>query len=144
MSTADSGLRLDRITQLSQAGHLVGCRFYALQHPTTQCDAACLQAERLPPGNVAGIEIRTTTYSSPLDAHNAFVRTAEAGTADQQVTIEPGNTGVCYRTTLWTQDGGQDWACAFSRASTAIVVRTVVTNPTYDVVQIATALAAHF
>lgn len=34
----DVGYRLDRITVLVQAGITVGCRFYTLQHPNSECD----------------------------------------------------------------------------------------------------------
>jgi hypothetical protein len=143
-ASSDTGFRLDRITELIQAGEVVGCRFYALQNPTAQCDEACVRAENLPPGNVPGVEIRATKYSSSLNAHNAFVTTAKTGTDYQQVEIGTGNIGVCYRTTVWTQDGGRDWACAFSKGATEIVIRTSVTDPPLNVVQIANAIERHF
>ena len=138
------GYRLDRITTLVQAGRVVGCRFYALQHPTAQCDQSCVDHERLPPADVPGIEILATRYRTALDAHNAFVRTAESGIDVQQVHIASGNTGLCYRTTVWTADHGTDWACAFSRGATAVVIRTVVTDPAYTVAELARTVAPRF
>jgi hypothetical protein len=138
------GYRLDKVTTLVQATRVVGCRFYALQHPTSQCDQACVDHERLPPADVPGVEIVATRYRSPLDAHNAFVRTTEAGSDFQSVQIEPGNAGVCYRTTVWVEDNGTDWACAFSKGATAVVVRTVVTDPAFTVAELARAVAPRF
>jgi hypothetical protein len=140
VASNDSGMRLDRITEIIQAGRLVGCRFYALQHATLQCDEACLQGERLPPGDVPAIEIRLTEYASTVDAHNAFVKTGEAGTNDEQDEIVTGNTGLCYLTTLWKDDDGQDWACAFSKGSTAVVIRTVVNGSSLNVQAVAHAV----
>jgi hypothetical protein len=79
-----------------------------------------------------------------LNAHNAFVKTAQAGTDYEQVLIGKGNTGVCYRTTVWVQDDDKDWACAFSEGATSIVIRTAVTDPPLNVAQIANAVAGRF
>lgn len=144
VASEDVGYRLDRITVLIRSGRVVGCRFYALQHTTAQCDQACLDHERLPPADVPGIEIRATRYKTATDAHNAFVLAAEAGRDVQRATIESSNTGLCYRTTVWAHDNGTDWACAFSKGSTAIVIRTVVTAPAQDVVELAKVVSRRF
>lgn len=141
-AAADTGFRLDRMTVLVQRSAIVGCRFYPLQHQTAQCDQACVSAEKLPPGDVPGVEVRLYRYRTVVDAHNAFVRIAEAGTTLEQFEVRPGDIGLCYRTTVWTQDRGTDWACAFSTGSTAVVVRTVVTAPAANVLEIARAVAA--
>lgn len=140
-ASSDAGYRLDRLTVLVQDGATVGCRFYPLQHPTAECDQTCLSNENLPPGDVPGVEIRLYRYRTEVDAHSAFVRIAAAGTTLQQFQISPGNVGLCYRTTVWTRDRGRDWACAFSTASTAVVIRTVVTAPALDVAEIAGVVA---
>jgi len=95
----------------------------------------------LPPGNVPGVEILLAKYGSPLGAHNAFVSTAKNGADYQRVKIEPGNTGICYRTSVWRKDKGTDWACAFSKGKIAVVIRTIVTTGAYSVVQVAQAIA---
>ena len=139
-----AGIRLDRITELSQDNAVVGCRFYPLEHPNSDCDATCLANEKLPPGNVAGIELLASKYASPDAAHNGYIRIAEAGTNVQQDTIAPGNIALCYQTTVWSKDDGHDWACAFAKGSTVVVIRTVVTDPALNVVEIAQAVYPKF
>jgi hypothetical protein len=136
----DSGMRLDRIATLSQGGKVVGCRIYALQHPNSQCDATCLGNEHLPPASVPAIEILLSKYANTTNAHNAFIRIAEAGTNFQQTQIATGNTGLCYQTTLWSKDAGKDSACTFSKGTTVVVIRTVVVGSPLNVVEIAKAV----
>ncbi|MCW2497901.1 hypothetical protein [Jatrophihabitans sp.] len=140
----DAGYRLERITRLSQDGKLVGCRFYPLEHPNAQCDAVCLAGEKLPPGNVPGVDILSTKYTNANNASNAFIKLAEAGTDYQREEIAPGNTGLCFRTTVWTKDNGRDWACTFSKGATMVVIRTFVTDPALNVVEIAKAIYPKF
>ena len=134
-----AGFRLDRITTLSQSGTLVGCRFYALQHPNAQCDQSCLSAERLPPANVPGIELLASHYANHTAAFNAMAVLADHGTSPQQFAPVAGNTGVCYQTTLWAHDDGKDWACDFTKGAELVVIRTVVTDPALNVIEIAQA-----
>lgn len=119
------GMRLERITVQHSGGKVVGCRFYALQHPNDQCDASCLAKEHLPPANQPVIEIITTRYPSEIAAHNAFAIAATAGANPQQVSVGVDNTGVCYQTPFYAKDHGSDWACAFSVDATAVIVKTV-------------------
>jgi hypothetical protein len=144
-SAADqAGMRLDKITKLTQSGRTVGCRFYALEHPGDGCDASCLAAEHLPPGNQPAIEIVSTKYASSTAARNAFILLAEKGSNYQQEQIRAGLKGLCYQTNFWAHDNGKDWACAFSVGATMVVIRTVVTDPALNVVEIASAIVGKF
>lgn len=127
-----TGLRLGRITVLKSGGHIVGCRFYALEHPDAQCDATCLQGEHLPGPSQPVVEITTRRYRTAVDAHNAFVLVARKGRNAQQADLGGGNTGVCFQTAFYPADHGADWACAASKATTGLLVRTVVTSPALD------------
>lgn len=127
---SDAGMRLNKITTLSQNGKLVGCRFYP----------AVFQSEHLPPPSQVVIEIVISQYANATSAHNAFIRIATSGTNYQQDVIATGNTGLCFQTTLWKPDNGKDWACTFSKGSKVVVIRTVVTDPAFNVVQIAKAV----
>jgi hypothetical protein len=128
------GMRLERITVLRSGGKVVGCRFYALQGSPLH------NSEHLPGPNQPAIEIETTRYASAIAAHNAFVLDARHGTNPQQATI--GRTvGVCFQIAFYRHDHGHDWACAFSRGSTKISVRTVVVSPALNVVEVARAVA---
>lgn len=143
-TTSDAGIRLDRIATLVQGGKVVGCRFYPLEHPNAQCDATCLAGEKLPPGNVPGIEILASQYANAAAAHNAFITIAEKGTGVEQDVFATGNTGLCYKTAVWSDDDGMDVACTFSKGNTVVVIRTVVTGSTLNVVEIAKAVYPKF
>ncbi len=112
---ADAGMRLDKIVTLIQDGKVVGCRFYPA-------------------------EILAQQYANADAAHNAFVTIAEAGTNFQQEEIATGVTGLCYQTTVWAHDAGKDWACSYNKGATVVVIRTVVTSPALNVVEIAKAV----
>jgi hypothetical protein len=130
VAAGDAGMRLKRIVTLIQNKKVVGCRFYP----------DVFTSENLPPTSQLAIEILTSKYASDVNAHNAIVRIASAGTNPQQDEVATGNTGVCYQTTVWSKDNGKDWACTFSKGSTVVVIRTVVTSPALNVVGIAKAV----
>jgi hypothetical protein len=123
------GMRLGRITVLKSAGRTVGCRIYPQSHPDAQCDATCLQGEHLPRPSQPVVEITTQRYGSAVAAHNAFVLIARQGRNAQQADLGGGNTGVCFQTDFYAADHGADWACAASKSTTELLVRTVVTSP---------------
>ena len=127
---ADAGMRLEKIVTLIQDGKVVGCRFYP----------AVFKTENLPPTTQLAVEILAQQYASADAAHNAFITIAEAGTNYQQEEIATGVTGLCYQTTVWTHDAGKDWACSFNKGATVVVIRTVVTSPALNVVEIAKAV----
>lgn len=127
----DVGMRLNKVATVTQDGVFAGCRFYP----------AVFQSEHLPPPSQVVVEILVSEYASARAAHNAFITIAEkAGTNFQQAEIATGNTGVCYQTTLWPDDKGKDWACNFSKGAKVVVIRTVVTSPALNVIQLAKAV----
>jgi hypothetical protein len=129
------GMRLARVTVLRSGGRVVGCRFYALQ------DSPLSQSEHLPGPHQPVIEITTYRYPSELAAHNAFVRLAEKGTNPQTASIVGQAPGVCFQTDFYAKDAGKDWACAFSKGDTMVLVRTVVTSPALSAILVARAVA---
>jgi hypothetical protein len=138
------GMRLDAIKILSSGGRVIGCRFYPLGHPTAQCDRTCLAGEHLPPASQPALEITSARYATTVDAHNAVVLLARAGTNPQQAQIAAGIIGVCYQTEFYPKDRGQDWACAFNKATVVVVVHTAVVDPSYNAVQVAKGVAPRF
>lgn len=149
LSTQDAfgmgGMRLDRITVLTADGKVVGCRFYALQHPTAECpEVSCLAKENLPPANQPAIEITSTRYPTATAAHNAFVVLAEKGSNVQQAPIATGNVGLCFETDFYPKDHGTDWACTYSVGTTLVLVRTVTIRTSYNAMEIAKAVAPKF
>ena len=129
------GMRLARVTVLRSGGRVVGCRFYALQ------DSPLSESEHLPGPKQPVIEITTVRYPSELAAHNAFVRLAERGSNVQTASIVGQAPGACFQTDFYAQDDGKDWACAFSKGDTMVLVRTVVTSPALSAILVARAVA---
>jgi hypothetical protein len=132
------GMRLAKITVLRSGGAVVGCRFYALQHPTASCDETCLRGEHLPGPSQPAVEIETFEYRSAIAAHNGFVRRSEAaGTNLERASLVGQAPGLCFQTHFYPKDGGTDWACAFSKGRTVAIVRTVVTSPALTAILVA-------
>ena len=128
------GMRLARISVLRSGGHVVGCRFYALQNSPLH------NSENLPGPGQPAIEIETSRYASSTAAHNAFVLEARRGTNPQQARIGD-TTGVCFQIDFYRRDKSRDWACAYNRGTTKVSVRTVVVSPALNVEEIARAVA---
>ena len=139
----DVGMRLARVTVQRSGGKQVGCTFYALQHPTAQCDTTCLAGERLPGPHQPAVRLSITRYADATAAHNAMVRLAEAGTNPQQVDVGGGRIGLAYQTRFYGKDGGKDWACAVNVDATLAVVETVTTGTSFNAVALAKHLAKH-
>jgi hypothetical protein len=139
-SAADKvGMRLERITVLKSGGAVVGCRFYALQN------SPLAVSEHLPGPNQPAIQITSARYADKTSAHNAFIALAEkTGTNLQQATIATGNVGLCFQTAFYPKDKGADWACTYSVGVTLVLVKTVVTQPAFNAIQIAKAVAPKF
>lgn len=136
-ATADDvGMRLTRITVLRSGGHVVGCRFYALQ------DSPLHNSEHLPGPHQPAVEVSTQRYRAARDAHNAFVLLARTGSNVLRAKIAPGNTGLCFQIAFYPRDHGRDWACAFSVGATAVTVRTVVVTPALNVIEVTRRVAA--
>jgi hypothetical protein len=140
----NAGMRLDKITELIQDGKSVGCRFYPLAHPNAQCGESCFLGEKLPPGSQIAVEFQATKYASATAATNAFIILSRSGTNVQQEKITSSNTGLCFQINFYPHDKGKDWACAFSKGTTEVVIKTVVTDPAQNVVQIAQAIEPKF
>ena len=86
---------------------------------------------------------RQHRYPSAKDAHNGFVRLSEKeGTNFQQDSIVGQAPGLCFETHFYAKDHGTDWACAFSKGTTAVVVRTVVVRAALNALLVARAVAA--
>lgn len=141
-SAADTaGMRLAKITVLRSGGKVVGCRFYALQHPNASCSETCLRGEHLPGPHQPAIEIETYRYPSAVAAHNGFVRLSEhEGHNIQQAALVGQAPGLCFQAHFYPKDHGTDWACAFSNGKHMAVVRTVVTSPALNAILIARAV----
>jgi hypothetical protein len=125
------GMRLARVQVLRQGGTTIGCRFFALQ------GSPLATSERLPGPNQPVIQITSSVFADALAAHNALVRLADAGTDPAQYTIRVGIVGVAFRTTFDPSDGAKDWAVAFNKGSTLVVVKTAVSETSADALAIA-------
>jgi hypothetical protein len=135
------GMRQGRIAVLRSVGKVVGCRFYALQHPNAQCDATCLAGEHLPGATQPALDIAITDYPTATAAHNAFVLASRAGTEASAVLVTGSITGVQYRHAFYPKDGAQDWAVAFSVGTRTVVVRAAEDDSADEVVSLAGRLA---
>ncbi|MEO8889460.1 MAG: hypothetical protein ABI301_05695 [Jatrophihabitantaceae bacterium] len=131
----DLGMRLAKERVLVSGGKQIGCEFFAIQ------DSPLATSERLPGPNQPVLRITAARYASEIEAHNAMVLLAEAGTNAQQVTIAPGNIGLAFQTDFYPPDHGTDWACTFNQGTTLVIVYTVVTRPALDAIEIAKAVA---
>ncbi len=105
----------------------VGCRFYFLyaDHHVV-------------------LEIAPTRFTSNVLAHNAMVLTAEKGTEAAIPRSAGGLDAVVFRTKFYGPDGASDWACAFTKGTTMVVIRTDQTNTSEDAVNVAKAIVSHF
>lgn len=130
------GMRLERITVLRSSGHVVGCRFYALQNSPLHV------SEHLPGPHQPAIEITTTRYPSATAAHNAFILLADKGSNEQRARLGDGDVGLCFQTAFFPRDHGRDWACTVNLGSTVLVVRTVVITPALNVIEVSRRVAA--
>lgn len=138
---SDVGMRLARVTVQRAGGKQVGCTFYALQHPTAQCGSSCLAGEHLPGPRQPAVQLVLTRYADATAAHNAMVRTAEAGRGAQQVDVGGGRIGLAFQIAFYRKDHGRDWACAFNVGATLAQVKTVTTGTSFNAVAVAKHLA---
>jgi hypothetical protein len=130
------GMRLGRLTVLRSGGHVVGCRFYALQGSPLH------DSEHLPGPNQPVVEITTRRYAAPFAAHDAFVLLARKGSNAVQADL--GRTvGVCFQAAFYPNDHGTDWACAASVGRTELVVRTVDTTGSFSTATLTRAVLRH-
>lgn len=120
------GNRVQRVTALT-ALTPVGCRFYF-------------------PGDYHPIgDILPSSYANEVDAYNAMVLTARAGSSVQSVPgFAPGVDGVSFQTRLSAPDAGRNWAFAFAKGNVMVVVRTDQTDSSLNAVNIAEAIVDRF
>lgn len=134
----DLGMRLAKEQVLTSGGKQIGCEFFAIQ------DSPLHTSERLPGPDQPVLRITSARYASAVEAHNAMVLLAEAGTNPQQVRIASGNIGLAFQTDFYPKDNGTDWACAFSIGTTLALVYTVATSTSLNAIEIARAVAGKF
>ena len=103
----------------------VGCRFYFYAGPFE-----------------AVADITTRTFPTALAAHNAMVLTGEAGQGAQGIKdLVPGVDAVLFQTRFFGPDGTTDWACVFAKGRVMVTVHTQQTDVSFNVRQLATAVA---
>ena len=133
-----TGMRLARVQVLRQGGTTIGCRFYALQ------GSPLATSEHLPGPNQPVVEITSSTFANTIAAHNALARLADAGTDPAQYTISDGIIAVAFRTRFDPSDGAKDWAVAFNKDSTLVVIKTAISNTSDDALGIAQTVVSKF
>lgn len=128
VSVADiEGDRVYRTTVLTK-DRPVGCRFYFYAPPYE-----------------AVADIRATTFDTATAAHNALVRTAQAGSEQiSEPNFVPGVDGIRFRTRFFGPDGKRDWAFAFAKAKVLVVVHTQQTNVSLNARLLADAIVKKF
>jgi hypothetical protein len=105
-----------------------GCRFYFWAAPYE-----------------AIAEIATRRFSDSVAAHDAMVRSGEAGTqVEGKPDIVPGVDAVLYRTRFFGPDGARDWACVFAKGKVMVTVRTQRADTSLNALLIAQAIAPKF
>jgi hypothetical protein len=93
----------------------------------------------------ATLQVAPAYFATAVDAYNAMVLTGRAGTdVDSRPGIAPGVDAVLYRTRFYAPDGGRNWACSFAKGTTMVTIRTDRTDTSFNAVEIATVVAAHF
>ena len=121
------GDRIYRQTVLTTL-HPVGCRFYFWAPPFE-----------------ATADILPRTFATATAAHNAMVRTAEAGrNAQARAGFVPGIDGILYQTRFFGPDGEADWAFVFAKGRVMVVVHTQQTNSPLNAELLAKAIAGKF
>lgn len=121
------GDRVYRTTVLTSY-HPHGCRFYFYAPPYE-----------------AIADIRPYTFGSAVEAFNAMIRTARSG--HELITerdFVKGVTGICFRTKYFAADGARDWAFAFAKGTTMVIVYTQRFDTSRNGLYIAKAIAAKF
>jgi len=113
------GDRVGRVTLLQTKP--VGCRFY-FSYDETQ---------------IVG-EIHVETFSTPTEAYNAMVVSANGHPEVQSSHI--GDDAVAFKTEL---QGEQTWQCVFAKGSWVVTVRTRQTYPALNAFNLARVIAAN-
>ncbi len=137
-AASDVGVRMGRVAVLSSSGKPVGCRFFASQDPPFK------QSEHLPGPNQPVLQIVSFRYSDSTTAHNAMVKLAEAGTNAHQDNLDSTAEGISYQVRFDPADGNQDWAYAFRKDVTVVVVTTAQRDTSFDAKAVASAVVGKF
>lgn len=86
------------------------------------------------------LKISTQRFTDPIDANNAMVRAAQAGSnADPVAGI--GDAAVLYQVGFYDLDAAQDWACAFIKGGLLVIVNTDQKSPSFNARAVAEAVA---
>lgn len=137
-AASDVGVRMGRVEVLSSGGTSVGCRYYADQDPAYKA------SEHLPGPGQPVLSITSSRYRSATFAHNAMVRTAEAGTNARTEKLSAQVEGISFRTRFQPSDHGRDWAYAFRVGVTLVVVTTIQTDTAFDARAVGADIAGRF
>ncbi len=137
-AAADVGVRMGRITVLSAGGKPIGCRFYADQDPSYRA------SEHLPGPNQPVMQLVSSHYPDATAAHNATVRIAQAGHNAYQASLGAGIEGISFQTRFDPADGDRDWAYAFRKGKTRVVVATVQVDTAFNARAVASHIAGKF
>ncbi|MGI8677917.1 MAG: hypothetical protein ACR2LX_04355 [Jatrophihabitans sp.] len=120
------GNRVGRTTVLTGL-RPVGCRFYFAYNYQAVAD------------------IVPQTFASPAAAHNAMVRTAQAGTGVEGApNFVPGVDGISYRTRFFGPDGNSDWAFVFAKGTVLVVVHSEEKTTSQNALLLAKAVVGKF
>jgi len=96
----------------------------------------------------AVLEIAPTVFATPLEAHNALVLTAQASTQASSISsypnFAPGVDLISFRTAMFAPDNGLDWACAFVKGTTMVLIRTQQKDTSQDARNIAALIVNKF
>ncbi len=93
----------------------------------------------------ATLEIAPFAMPSADAAYNAMVETGRAGANVTGVKdLVPGVDAVLFQTAFYGPDAGRDWACAFAKGTTLVVVRTNQTDVSFNARRIAETVAPRF
>lgn len=132
------GMRLAKVTVQRSGGTSVGCEFFALQ------GSPLSTSEHLPGPKQPAVRIESSRFADATAAHNAMVLLGQRNRNVQRAQITGDLVGVAFQTAFYPADHGQDWACAFAKGSTLVVVTTVVTDPSFNAVAVAKSAAGKF
>lgn len=137
-AASDVGVRMGRISVLSSGGKPIGCRFYADQDPNYRA------SEHLPGPNQPVLQIVSSHYPDATAAHNATVRIAQAGHNAYRANLSAAVEGISFQTRFDPADGNRDWAYAFRKGKTRVVVTTVQVDTAFNARAVASHIAAKF
>ncbi|MHA3701260.1 hypothetical protein ACXR2U_03685 [Jatrophihabitans sp. YIM 134969] len=131
----DLGERLGRVTVSTSDGRPVGCTFYPASGPLAS-------SEHLPPPTVPVIAITVSRFADTTAAHNAMVVSTEADPAAYSNPATGVDEGISFVTDFLPEDGGQDSAYTFRKATTVVQVQIAQTKATLTAELIGSDVAA--